>query len=146
MEIPAPETASCTGAYRLPVRLDLEDGSSDSLAGWLEAYFAVEVTTAQSSRAVQRRDLGRFPGGGGERRPRPLDEPPVAGVSGRAPDGSRRFSDRTIARIAAHLKTFAKWIHTLRPFRLVTPRRNRASAGSPAPSGRSRSPAAGAHR
>ena len=34
-----------------------------------------------------------------------------------APDGSRRFSDRTIARIAAHLKTFAKWIHSLRPFR-----------------------------
>jgi integrase len=32
-------------------------------------------------------------------------------------DGSRRFSDRTIARIAAHLKTFAKWIHSLRPFR-----------------------------
>ena len=36
-------------------------------------------------------------------------------------DGSRRFSDRTIARIAAHLKTFAKWIHTLRPFRLGDP-------------------------
>src|SRR5512144_713105 len=44
---------------RRPVRLDVA-GSSDSLAGWLEAYFAVEVTTAQSSRAVQRRDLGRF--------------------------------------------------------------------------------------
>ena len=27
---------------------------SDALAGWLAAYFAVEVTTAQSSRAVQR--------------------------------------------------------------------------------------------
>jgi hypothetical protein len=45
---------------RLPVRLDVAAGSSDSLAGWLEAYFAVEVTTAQSSRAVQRRDLTRF--------------------------------------------------------------------------------------
>jgi hypothetical protein len=32
----------------------------DSLAGWLEAYFTVEVTTAASSRAVQRRDLTRF--------------------------------------------------------------------------------------
>jgi hypothetical protein len=41
------------------VRLDLANGT-DSLAAWLEAYFAVEVTTAQSSRAVQRRDLGRF--------------------------------------------------------------------------------------
>jgi hypothetical protein len=44
---------------RLPVRFDLADGT-DSLAGWLEACFAVEVTTARSSRAVQRRDLGRF--------------------------------------------------------------------------------------
>src|SRR5512132_3467351 len=35
--------------------------------------------------------------------------------------GQRRFSDRTIARIAAHLKTFAKWIHALRPFRLGNP-------------------------
>ena len=35
--------------------------------------------------------------------------------------GKRRFSDRTIARITAHLKTFAKWIHSLRPFRLGNP-------------------------
>src|SRR5512147_3292746 len=35
--------------------------------------------------------------------------------------GARRFSDRTIARIAAHLKTFAKWIHSLKPFRLGNP-------------------------
>ena len=38
-----------------------------------------------------------------------------------AADGGRYFSDRTIARIAAHLKTFAKWIHSLRPFRLGDP-------------------------
>jgi site-specific recombinase XerD len=36
-------------------------------------------------------------------------------------DGRRRFSDHSIARIAAHLKTFAKWVHTLRPFRLGNP-------------------------
>src|SRR5512147_753729 len=53
-------TASGSSESRLPVRLDVAAGSSDSLAGWLEAYFAVEVTTAQSSRAVQRRDLSRF--------------------------------------------------------------------------------------
>jgi integrase/recombinase XerC len=106
------------------------DSTDDSLAGWLAAYFAVEVTTAQSSRAVQRRDLGRFIAfmqaeeGSDDRSlwtsrfsrafldalRRELD-----------PDGSRRFSDRTIARIAAHLKTFAKWVHTLRPFRLGNP-------------------------
>src|SRR5512147_1719561 len=54
-----PHAGSASGEIRLPVRLDLADGT-DSLAAWLEAYFAVEVTTAQSSRAVQRRDLGRF--------------------------------------------------------------------------------------
>ncbi len=32
----------------------------DTLSNWLDAYFAVEVTTAASSRAVQRRDLTRF--------------------------------------------------------------------------------------
>src|SRR5512132_1350000 len=57
---PVGDPSSGAGESRLPVRLDLEEGSSDSLAGWLEAYFAVEVTTAPSSRAVQRRDLGRF--------------------------------------------------------------------------------------
>ena len=54
------EMGSGAGESPLPVRLDLEEGSSDSLADWLKAYFAVEVTTAPSSRAVQRRDLGRF--------------------------------------------------------------------------------------
>src|SRR5512147_1310494 len=124
-----PHAGSASGEIRLPVRLDLADGT-DSLAAWLEAYFAVEVTTAQSSRAVQRRDLGRFLAfmqaeeGSDDRSlwtarlsraffdalHKELDA-----------NGSRRFSDRTIARIAAHLKTFAKWVHTLRPFRLGDP-------------------------
>jgi hypothetical protein len=37
------------------------------------------------------------------------------------PDGSRHYSDRSINRVAAHLKTFAKWIHKLRPFPLGNP-------------------------
>ncbi len=36
-------------------------------------------------------------------------------------DGKRRRSDRTINRIMAHLKTWAKWIHRLRPFPLGDP-------------------------
>jgi integrase len=35
--------------------------------------------------------------------------------------GGRRWSDRTINRMVAHLKTFAKWIHKLRPFPLGNP-------------------------
>jgi integrase len=118
------------GETRLPVRLDLEAGSSDSLAGWLEAYFAVEVTTAASSREVQRRDLSRFLAfmqaeEGSDQRALWTSRLSRAFLDALRseidPDGSRRFSDRTIARIAAHLKTFAKWIHTLRPFRLGDP-------------------------
>ena len=36
-------------------------------------------------------------------------------------DGQRRWNDKTINRILAHLKTFAKWIHKLRPFPLGRP-------------------------
>src|SRR5512132_229698 len=55
-----PGEGAGAGESRLPVRLDFAEASDDSLVGWLEAYFAVEVTTAASSRAVQRRDLTRF--------------------------------------------------------------------------------------
>jgi hypothetical protein len=124
-----PHAGSASGEIRLPVRLDLADGT-DSLSGWLQAYFAVEVTTAASSRAVQRRDLGRFLSFM-QREEGSDDRALWTSRLSRAffdalhkeldADGSRRFSDRTIARIAAHLKTFAKWIHTLRPFRLGDP-------------------------
>ena len=36
-------------------------------------------------------------------------------------DGSRQWSDRTINRVITHLKTFAKWVHGLRPFPLGNP-------------------------
>ena len=36
------------------------DGADDGLAGWIEAYFRVEVTTSEASQKVQRRDLERF--------------------------------------------------------------------------------------
>ena len=115
---------------RLPVRLDFAEASGDSLAGWLEAYFAVEVTTAASSRAVQRRDLTRFvrfmlaEEGSDERSlwTSRLSRAFLDALRNEVDEeGKRRFSDRTIARIAAHLKTFAKWIHSLKPFRLGNP-------------------------
>ena len=39
-------------------------------------------------------------------------------------DDSRHYSDRTINRVAAHLKTFAKWIQKLRPVPLGNPPRS----------------------
>src|SRR5262249_48512229 len=35
--------------------------------------------------------------------------------------GGRHYSDKTINRIIAHLKTFAKWMHKLYPFQLGEP-------------------------
>ena len=131
LALPAPVAPDPgAGEARLPVRLDREAGDSDSLAGWLEAYFAVEVTTAESSRAVQRRDLGRFIAfmlaeEGNDQRDRWTSRLSRAFLDALRrevdEEGRRRFSDRTIARITAHLKTFAKWIHSLRPFRLGNP-------------------------
>src|SRR5512132_2788951 len=118
------------GDPRLPVRLDFAEASDDSLAGWLEAYFAVEVSTAASSRAVQRRDLMRFitfmqAEEGSDQRSLWTSRLTRAFLDALRNEvdekGARRFSDRTIARIAAHLKTFAKWIHSLKPFRLGNP-------------------------
>ncbi len=100
------------------------------MSNWLEAYFAVEVTTAASSRAVQRRDLARFvafvrAAEGHDRRAvwtgrlsRAFIEALRAQLN---PNGERACSDRTLARITAHLKTFAKWIHQLKPFPLGNP-------------------------
>jgi hypothetical protein len=43
-----------------PVPAAVDGTFPDTLSAWLEAYFAVEVTTAPSSQRVQRRDLQRF--------------------------------------------------------------------------------------
>jgi integrase len=39
----------------------------------------------------------------------------------RLESGKRGYSDRTINRVLAHLKTFSKWIHKLKPFPLDNP-------------------------
>jgi site-specific recombinase XerD len=103
---------------------------ADGLAWWAEHYFRLAVTTAPASQQVQRRDLALFlrylqSEEGSDLRlawtPRlsrafhshlqhTLDE-----------QGRRHWSDATIIRILAHLKTFAAWIHLLRPFPLGHP-------------------------
>ena len=114
----------------LPVVLAPQDGGGDGLAAWAEAYFRFEVTTSASSQAVQRRDLDRFLAfmrleEGGDERPRWTQRLSRAFVDALrqelTPQGRQRFGDRTIARVVAHLKTFAKWVHKLRPFPLGDP-------------------------
>lgn len=104
--------------------------ASDTLAWWVAAYFETEVTTAASSRKVQRRDLELFVGFATE----------VEGVAERAlwslrltrafqnylrssaiDDAGRKRGDRTVSRILAHVKTFARWVHRVRPFPLGDP-------------------------
>lgn len=106
------------------------EGVGDALEAWVDAYFQFEVTTLASSQAVQRRDLNlliQFMGeeiGEASR----LQWTPRVSASFIAwlkkqleASGKRRFSDRTINRITAHVKTFAKWVHRLAPFTLGQP-------------------------
>jgi integrase len=105
----------------------------DTVSWWAEQYFQFEVTTAKSSQKVQMRDIGLFidymtEEEGGDRRiawsPRLSKafqdhlrkEKDMSSVPAR-----RRWSDRSINRILAHLKTFSKWIHKLQPFPLGNP-------------------------
>jgi integrase len=97
----------------------------DTISAWAELYFRIEVTTSERSRKEQRRDLRCFlafmVGAVGDE----LREHWTPRLS-RAfidtlrqeleADGNRRWSDRTVNRMVAHLKTFTTWIDTLRPF------------------------------
>lgn len=113
--------------------------SAESLSWWVEQYFRFEVTTAASSQAVQRRDLALFLSyvneeGGGDRveawtprLSRSFQDSLRNQFEVRKEKTARRFSDRTINRVIAHLKTFSKWIHKLKPFPLGDPMEKLAS-------------------
>jgi site-specific recombinase XerD len=103
---------------------------SDGLERWVEAYFQLEVTTATSSQVVQRRDLELFlrfmrVEEGHDHRPAWSPRLSRAFVETLRNEltvaARRRYGDRTINRIIAHLKTFARWIHGHRPFPLGDP-------------------------
>ena len=119
--------ASGSELVNLPVNL------SGSLEWWIDQYFKFEVTTAKSSQAVQHRDLSIFLSyvkeeTGGDRveawtpcLSRSFQDWLRKEIDIKDGEGKRRLSDRTINRMMAHLKTFAKWIHKLRPFALGDP-------------------------
>src|SRR5512132_1732436 len=101
-----------------------DGGIPDTISAWAERYFATEVTTSVRSRKEQARDFRLFIAFlqsviGSEER---LDWTPRVSRefvdylrSQIHEDGSRRFADRTINRVLAHLKTFAKWVNNNRP-------------------------------
>lgn len=127
--LPASPRAGKAGAELVTLPANL----SGSLAWWIEQYFKFEVTTAASSQTVQRRDLALFlsyvkeESGGDQlaewtpRLSRSFQERLRKELEVKGGEGKRRLSDRTINRVMAHLKTFSKWIHKLRPFVLGDP-------------------------
>jgi integrase len=104
--------------------------SSESLEEWVAQYFRVAVTTSVASQKVQHRDFALFlrymqAAEGHTRRmawtPR-LTRDFQRHLQGTLTvEGQRYWSDRTITRVMAHLKTFATWLHALQPFPLGHP-------------------------
>jgi integrase len=102
----------------------------DGLTWWAEQYFRYAVTASPVSQQVQRRDLARllqFMLAEERTDRRPAWTPRLSSAfqhhlqSTLTAEGRRAWSDRTIVRMLAHLKTFATWVHTLRPFPLGNP-------------------------
>ena len=102
----------------------------DRLEDWVVMYLRHEVTTSESTRKVQARDLGLFvdffseEAGGttiGLWTLRLSETFKTRLRATVAESGRRRWSDRTVNRILAHLKTFSKWLHRHRPFPLGDP-------------------------
>ncbi len=107
------------------------DQENDFLKLWLDMYFEIEVTTKKSSQEVQARDLNLLiafliDATGSDYR---LNWTPRESAEFKnylqsvinEKTGKRRWSDRTINRIIAHVKTFAKWINKIAPFPLGNP-------------------------
>ena len=104
--------------------------NSDSLVWWIEKYLSVWVTTVENSGREQRRDIQAFlwfmmrevkhdhPDAW---TPRLTHAFKAALQNFVDADGTRHWSDRSINRMLAHLKTFAKWVHGHRPFMLGNP-------------------------
>lgn len=107
----------------------IEEWIPDTVSWWLEQYFRFEVTTGESSQKVQRRDFQlfldfMFSEEGTDQRaawsPR-LSKGFQDYLQREKVEGRRRWNDRTVNRVMAHLKTFSKWVHRLRPFPLGDP-------------------------
>ena len=108
----------------------VKNGYPDTISSWIEAYFRFEVTTSKASQKMQNRDLNMFRDfmvADLGREDRPLWSPRLSKAFARhlrkkkLGAGKRGYSDRTINRVLAHLKTFAKWINKLKPFPLDNP-------------------------
>ncbi|HEY5868265.1 MAG TPA: site-specific integrase [Candidatus Tectomicrobia bacterium] len=103
---------------------------SESLEAWVAHYFRCAVTTSLASQKVQQRDFALFlrymqaEEGHTQRMawtPRLTRDFQRHLQGTRNEQGQRYWSDRSITRVMAHLKTFATWMHSLQPFPLGHP-------------------------
>jgi len=108
----------------------LPNNAPDGMRVWMQWYFKHAVTTSPNSQKEQQRDIESFikfmerKEKTSERirwTPRLSEAFKEYMRSVIQPDGRRMWGDRTINRAIAHLKTFAKWVHGLRPFPLGNP-------------------------
>lgn len=102
----------------------------DSLGSWIEAYFKFEITTTPLSQREQARDLQYFLkfliNECGNDNPDNWTPRLSADYKNYLREcintkGERRWGDRTINRMTATLKTFAKWLNKHRHFVLGNP-------------------------
>ncbi len=100
------------------------------MATWMAAYFEFEVTTMASSQKVQRRDLASFLNFmlaevGNDNLPNwtpRLSQAFKTWLQNETlGENTRRWNDRTVNRVLAHLKTFARWVNKHRHFPLGNP-------------------------
>lgn len=110
--------------------IQLQNGFPDTLEFWKNAYFEFEVTTSENSQKVQKRDIALLIEFIKEHESNISREAWTPRLSKAFAEylknfviesGKRRFNDKTINRIIAHNKTFAKWINKLRSFPLGNP-------------------------
>lgn len=102
----------------------------NSIQQWIEWYLDKAVTTSESTRKAQRRDLYLFlrfmlrvnkSDARTSWTPRLSEEFRSNLIETFNDDGSRHWGDSACNRILANIRTFAKWLHSLRPFPLGNP-------------------------
>ena len=104
----------------------LDKNLPDTLDAWAEFYFSFEVSTSQKSQKEQKRDMNLFLSfmskeiGNLERSNwTPRLTQTFIDYMRHETDGKRRWGDKYINRIMSTIKTFAKWVHKYRPFRIL---------------------------
>lgn len=117
---------SATGMKNVSL-VTIPEAFPDTLTWWRDQFFALQVTTSEGSQKKQWRHIEMFirlmldTTGNEERKlwtPR-LSRDFLTALK-KKPDGTARATD-TINNVLNHVRSFAKWVHHLKPFPLGNP-------------------------